>query len=164
MNQKTVYEERLTARWMIATFGLLAFVFLFLALFQTLRGPVGPEPAPTWLFLVLFLLFSAIGFNFRRLVIRISEEKIRVSYGLVRRVIPTNTITDCYSSRAYTLRYGGWGVRIWRSGKGGWILVYSVGGTSLVVLALKKGKVKEFLFSTKQMERVIETVRALISP
>jgi hypothetical protein len=163
MKESVVYEEHLTARWMIGTFGLLALAFLFLTLFQLARGPLGPNPAPTWLFLLMFLLFCGFGFNFRRLVIRITGKGIKVSYGLAKRYLPFNSITDCYSSKAHTIRYGGWGIRLWR-GKRGWKLIYSVVGTPLVVLELKSGRIREFLFSTRQKDRVIETVGREIAP
>ena len=57
MKQNVIHEERLTARWMITTFGLLAAVFLFLFFYQLLSGPVGTIPAPTWFFLLLFFIF-----------------------------------------------------------------------------------------------------------
>ena len=163
MKENTIYEERLTARWMIGTFGLLALAFLILIVFQLSRGPLGLNPAPTWLFLLMFLLFCGLGFNFRRLVVRITGTGVGVSYGLVRRTVPFSSIADCYSSRAHLIKYGGWGVRLWR-GKTGWKLVYSVVGAPLVVLNLKGGRVRELLFSTMNKDRVIEIVKKRITP
>jgi hypothetical protein len=163
MKQKVLYEERLTARWMIGTFSLLALVFLFLLFFQLVRGPVGQNPAPTWFFLLLFAVFSMIGYNFKRLVIRLTEKDIRVSYGVLSRTMPYGSVAKCYSSRTHTVRYGGWGIRIWRV-KGEWKLGYSVVGAPLVVIELKKGMYKEFLFSSRNSVRVIEIINRQIMP
>ena len=161
--QDTLYEERITAAWAIGTFGILSLAFLFLALFQAARGPVGRNPAPTWLFFLLCAVFCCLGFNFRRLVVRITEKEVRVSYGLVRRTVMARNIADCYTSKAHTLRYGGWGVRVFKAKKG-FMLVYSVGGAPLVVLTLKQGKMHEFLFSSMYQHRVLEVVNGLIKP
>lgn len=163
MGGNLLYEERITARWAIGTFGLLSSAFLFLAVFQAARGPLGVRPAPTWLFFLLCVVFCGLGLNFYRLLVRITETEIRVSYGLIRRVIPVRDISECYTSKAYSVRYGGWGVRIFKSKKG-FRLVYSVGGTPLVVLSLRSGRIQEFLFSTMCQQRVLETVNGLIGP
>ena len=163
MKQNVIYEERLTARWMIGTFGLLALVFLFLLFFQLVRGPVGQNPAPTWFFLLLFAVFSMLGYNFKRLVIRLTEKDIRVSYGALSRRVPYESIQKCYSSRTHTVRYGGWGIRIWRV-KGEWKLGYSVVGVPLVVIELKRGRYKELLFSSRDSVRVIEIINRQIMP
>ena len=163
MHRNVLYEERITAWWAIGTFGLLSLGFLFLAVFQAIRGPLGVNPAPTWLFFLLCALFFCLGFNFRSLLIRITETRIRVSYGLVRRVIMVRDVSGCYTSKAHSVRYGGWGVRVFKSKKG-FKLVYGVGGTPLVVLTLRSGRIHEFLFSTMCQQRVVETVNGLISP
>ncbi|MBN2325039.1 MAG: hypothetical protein JXQ30_15020 [Spirochaetes bacterium] len=163
MQGNVLYEERITAWWAIGTFGLLSLGFLFLGVFQALQGPLGVNPVPTWLFFLLCAVFFFLGFNFRTLLVRITEAQIRVGYGLVRRVIPVRDVSGCYTSKAHSLRYGGWGVRLFRSQKG-FKLVYSVGGTPLVVLTLKSGRIHEFLFSTMCQQRVVETVNGLLSP
>ena len=163
MKQNLIHEERLTARWMITTFGLLAAVFLFLFFYQLLSGPVGSIPAPTWFFLLLFFLFFMIGYNFRRLVIRLTEKEIRVSYGIFRRTVPYGSILKCYTSRQHTVRYGGWGIRIWRV-KGRWKLGYTVVGTTLVVVELKGGMYSEFLFSSNDSIKVLEIINRKIKP
>jgi hypothetical protein len=163
VQRNVLYEERITAWWAMGTFGLLSLGFLFLAAFQVLRGSLGANPAPTWLFLLLCALFFCLGFNFRSLLIRIMETRIQVSYGLVRRVIMVRDISGCYTSKAHSIRYGGWGVRVFKSKKG-FKLVYSVGGTPLVALALRSGRIDEFLFSTMYQQRVVETVNGLLSP
>jgi len=163
MKQNMIYEERLTAWWMIGTFGLLSLVFLSLFFFQLVRGPVGQNPAPTWFFLLLVAVFSIFGCNFKRLVVRLTEKDIRVSYGVLSRKVPYGSVAKCYSSRTYTVRYGGWGIRIWRA-KGGWKLGYSVVGAPLVVIELKSGMYKEFLFSSRDSIRVMEIINRYITP
>jgi hypothetical protein len=163
VQRNVLYEERITAWWAIGTFGLLSMGFLFLAVFQALSGSLGANPAPTWLFFLLCAVFFCLGLNFRTLLVRITETQILVSYGLVRRVIMVQDISGCYTSKAHSIRYGGWGVRVFKSKKG-FKLVYSVGPTPLVVLTLRSGRIQEFLFSTIYQQRVVETVNSLLSP
>ncbi|TES83470.1 MAG: hypothetical protein E3J91_02070 [Hadesarchaea archaeon] len=62
---------------------------------------------------------------------------------------------------ASTIRYGGWGIRIGRV-KGKWILVYNVIRCPRVVLSLREGRFREFVFSTKSPEQVIKVVKQQI--
>ena len=161
MKTNTVYEERLTAKWMIGTFGVLGVGFLLLLVIQMRIGPIGSNQAPDWFFLIMFLLFCGLILNFRRMVTRITTKEVTISYGIVRRKIPLTNVKECYSDQALTIKYGGWGIRIWR-GKGKWKLVYSVVGAPLVVLSLHKGKFGEFLFSTRNREQVVKIVNEFL--
>lgn len=161
MKTNTVYEEKLTAKWMIATFGMLGIGFLILLVIQITRGPLGSNQAPDWFFLIMFLLFCGLILNFRRMTTRITAREVTVSYGIIRKKIPMENIKECYSDQALTIKYGGWGIRIWR-GKGEWKLVYSVVGAPLVVLSLHKGRFGEFLFSTHNREQVVKIIMEFV--
>jgi hypothetical protein len=162
MKTKTIYDEKLTAKWMIGTFGVLGAGFLILLVIQITRGPIGSNQAPTWFFLIMFLLFCGLILNFRCLTTRITSKEVTVSYGVIRKKILMKNIRECYSDQALTIKYGGWGIRIWR-GKGEWKLVYSVVGAPLVVLSLHKGRFGEFLFSTHNSEQVVKLITEFVS-
>jgi hypothetical protein len=162
MKTDTVYEEKLTSKWMIGTFGMLGAGFLILLVAQIIGGPLGSNPAPDWFFLIMFLLFGGLTFNFRRMVTRITAGGVTVSYGIARRTIPIGNIVECYTDRALAIKYGGWGIRLWR-GKGKWKLVYSVVGSPLVVLSLRKGRIGQFLFSTRNCDQVVKIINEYIA-
>jgi len=106
-----------------------------------------------WLSGVIALLV-----NFLRLTIKITPQGIRVAFGVFKRVIPWENVNSCHMDRISVVRYGGWGVRIGRV-KGRWRLVYNVIGCPRIVVALKEGRFKEFVFSTKNPEKIMEVIR-----
>ena len=159
MQEDNLYKEKISSKWWMTGI-LTAFTagFLFVLVYQILVRPVGTHPAPNWFFLLMFLLFLGVVINFSRLSIRITHLSVKVSYGIFKHIIPWENIEDCYLDKASIIRYGGWGIRIGRT-KGRWGLVYNVIGGPRVVLLLKKGRFKEFIFSTKNPEEVMNIIR-----
>jgi hypothetical protein len=106
----------------------------------------------------MFLLFLIITINFSTLSIKMTSRSVVVGYGIFNRTIFWENIERCYSDEVSSIRYGGWGIRIGRV-KGKWRLVYNVIGGPRVVLALKRGRFNEFVFSTRNPEEVMKVVR-----
>lgn len=154
-----LYEEKICSKWWMTSI-LSAFTagFLFVLVYQILVGPIGSCPAPNWFFLLMFLLFLGVVINFSRLNIRITHLFVKVSYGIFKHIIPWENVENCYLDEASIIRYGGWGIRIGRV-KGKCRLVYNVIGAPRIVLSLKKGKFKEFVFSTEKPEEVMNIIR-----
>ena len=71
-------------------------------------------------------------------------------------------IEDCYIDEASAIRYGGWGIRLGRV-DGKWRTVYNVIGGPRVVVSLNKGWIREFVFSTKNPEKVMRTIDRHVS-
>lgn len=161
MQTENIYEEKIFSKW--STVIMVAFtVFLLYALiYQILVEPIGARPAPNWFSLFMFLLFLGITINFSRLIIRMTHRSLFVDYGIFKHTIHWENIEDCYPDEASVIRYGGWGIRIGRV-KGKWRQVYNVIGGPRVVLLLKKGRFKEFVFSTKNPEEVMKVVKERI--
>jgi len=159
MQGDNFYKEKISSKWWMTGI-LTAFTagFLFVLVYQVLVGPIGTRPAPNWFFLFMFLLFLGVTINFSRLSIRITHLSVKVSYGIFRYIIPWENIKNCYLDEASTINYGGWGIRIGKV-QGRWRLVYNVIGAPRVVLSLKKGKFKEFVFSTEKPEEVMNIIR-----
>lgn len=112
-------------------------------------------------FLLMFLVFLGVTINFSRLSVKMTSRFIIVGYGVFQHAIPWKDVEDCYLDEASAIRYGGWGIRIGRF-KGKWRLVYNVIGSPRVVLLLKEGRFREFVFSTKKPEEVIKAGRQQI--
>ena len=143
---------------------LIALLMLILFVVQLVVGPIGNTPAPDWFYLVMFIFMLAVAFlvaNFRVLVVRITSQSVTVSYGMIKRVIPWGDIETAFRDESPGLRYGGWGSRITRI-EGRWRLAYNVIGTPGVVLRLRKGRVREFMFSTKNPEQVLDIIHRQI--
>ncbi len=168
MQVTEIYKETIPFALMKLVLGVfIACTLLFLGLFayQVLVGPVGDNPALDWVYLLMCLLFAgftALIRNFNKLAIEITTQSINVGFGIFKRVIPWDNINSCYLDDASAIgSYGGWGIRMAKV-KGKWRLVYNVIGCPTVVLELEKGRFREFVFSTKNPDGVMETARQQI--
>ncbi len=162
-NGDTQYEETLPfplITVVMVVLLLIALQMLSLFVVQMVAGPIGDPPAPDWFYLVMFIFMMAITFlvaNFRVLVIRITGQSVTVAYGLIKRTIPWGDIESGCRDESSPLGYGGWGARIARI-EGRWRLAFNVIGAPGVVLRLRKGRVREFMFSTKKPEQVLAII------
>jgi hypothetical protein len=161
MQTKNFYEEKTFSKWIAGILTVITAIFLFLLFYQILVGPIGANPAPNWFFLFMFLLFLGVMINFSRLTIRMTPRYISVGYGIIKHSILWENVEDCYLDEASTIRYGGWGIRIAKV-KGKWRLGYNVVGGPRIVLSLRRGRFKEFVFSTKNPEEVIKIAKEQI--
>ncbi len=157
------YEEKLPfplITIVTAVIFLITVLMLVLYVVQLIDGPIGNNPAPDWFYLVMFVLMAATTLliaNFRVLAIRISGRAVTVAYGIIKRTIPWGDIESGFRDESAAFGYGGWGARITRI-EGRWRLVFNVIGAPGVVLRLRKGRVREFMFSTKNPEQVLDIV------
>jgi len=168
MQVAEIYEEIIPFPLMKLVLGMFiacTLLFLSLLVYQVVVGPVGGNPAPDWVYLLMFLWFAgltALITNFNKLAIEITTQSITVGFGAFKRVIAWDNIKGCYLHQASTIgSYGGWGIRIGKV-KGRWRLVYNVIGCPAVVLELRRGRFREFVFSTKNPDGVMETARQQI--
>jgi hypothetical protein len=136
-------EQRFRDVWwvMLLVFGLAALQW-GIAIQQLLFGrPVGNNPAPDGMVVVLWLVFG-VGFPlfFLRLgmVVTVYDDRVDIRYTpLFHRVIPKQTITRAVARTYSPLReFGGWGVRGW-----GGRVAYNVRGDRGVELTLTDGRV-----------------------
>jgi len=158
MQTENIYEEKIFSKWITVILVSITVGLLFVLVYQILVEPIGTRPAPIWFLLIMFLLFLGVTINFSRMIIRMTHRSLLVGYGIFKRTIPWENIEDCYPDESSVIRYGGWGIRVGRV-KGKWILVYNTIGNPRVMLLLKKGRFKEFVFSTKNPEEVMKVVR-----
>lgn len=168
MQVTEIYKEMIPFALMKLVLGVFiacTLLFLVLLVYQVLVGPVGDNPAPDWVYLLMFLWFAgltALLRNFNKLAIEITTQSINVGFGVFKRVIPWDNIKGSYLDEASAISsYGGWGIRMAKV-KGKWRLVYNVIGCPAVVLELEKGRFREFVFSTKNPDGVMETARQQI--
>ena len=168
MQAPEIYEETIPFPLMKVVLGVfIACTLLFLGLFvyQGFVGQVGSNPAPNWVYLIMFLWFagfSALVRNFNKLAINITTQSITVGFGAFKRVTPWENVRGCYLHQASAIgSYGGWGIRMGKV-KGKWTLVYNVIGCPAIVLELEEGRFKEFVFSTRNPDGVMQTARQQI--
>jgi len=152
------YEERIFSGWLTVIVGAASGVLFGLFLYQRLVGPVGTHPAPDWILLAVALLLLVITVNFAILTVKITLHGISVSYGFIRHSVPWANVAGCYEDEASTARYGGFGIRLGLV-NGKWRLVYNTVGDPRVVIQKRQARIREFVFSTRNPERVIRAVR-----
>ncbi len=151
---KPLYEEKLFSWVNAGIFAVVAGWLLFIILYQAIVGPYGERPASNTFLSILLLVMVAIGINFSTLNIVINSEGLRVDYGIVKKFIPWKKITSSYQDETSAVMYGGWGIRLGRVA-GKWRLVFNMLVKPRVVIVLKEGWYKEFVFSTQNPKDVI---------
>ena len=140
----------------------LSITFIVLLMIQISGTPIGDNPPPDWMYLILivvFLLVTWLVYNFRALTIGINENTITASYGRISYSIALDNIEAATIDTNPGILYGGWGIRMARI-KGESALIYNVISKPRVVLKLRNGRFKQFAFSTKKPEEVIRLIHA----
>lgn len=161
MRPENIYEEKIFSKWIVAILVVTMAFLLCLFFYQAFIGQIGSRPAPTWILLAIVLFFLAIMINFISLNIKANSQSITVGYGVFQHTILWANIEDCYLDETSIIRYGGWGIRIARI-KGKWKLVYNIIGGPCVVIALRMGTFREFVFSTQNPEQVMKIIKQQI--
>ncbi len=161
--QSGAYEETVPFTLAIAAAGLMAAFAVMMLVFYVLQvtdGPVGSRSAPDWVYLVMFLFLGAVAAfiaSLRRLTIRVGAQAITVGFGRIRRTIPWANIEGCFVDDSSLLASAGWGIRL-APVKGQWRLAFNAGGKSAVVLRLKSGRPREFMFSTANAQHLVDII------
>jgi len=163
MEPETVYEEKIPFHLGLVTTAILAasaVLMLVLLVLQLGGDPIGTRPAPDWFYLAMFIFLSAVSIfvlNFRKLNITATSQSLTIAFGMVKRKIPWGDIEQFYRDESSAFAYGGWGIRISRVG-GKWRLVYNVAGCPGIVVGLRTGRFREFVFSTRNPEQVLDII------
>lgn len=158
MNSDTIYEERIFAKVTGGLLWAMAVLMLIIMVYVLTIEPVDEEPYLYLLFITMFLLFVILGLIFGRLVIRVDYQKVMVGFGVIKKKIPLENITEVYLDETSALKYGGAGIRTTRL-EGEWVMAYIIVGGPRVVLKLNEGRFKRFVFSTKNPEEVINVIK-----
>lgn len=158
MNSDYIYEEKIVAKLIGGMFGAISAVMLITLIYQLTTDAIDDAPYIDALFIILFLGFFLLTLNFGRLIIRIDYRELTVRFGIFKKRVPWENIEDVYVDETTAIKYGGAGIRTARI-KGEWVLVYNVIGGPRVVLKLRVGRYKKFVFSTKNPEEVINVIK-----
>lgn len=137
----------------------VAFLIIFM---MQLAGSLNVEDdLSVWFFLIMAVIMLAVAaflFSLTKLRISITSDSLRASFGFIKFEVPLNGIEAVYTDDKSSLKYGGWGVRMWKQ-KEGLALAYTTIGYKRVVLELKEHKYKRFVFSTAHPEEVVNTIQ-----
>ncbi|OQA94331.1 MAG: hypothetical protein BWY25_02831 [Chloroflexi bacterium ADurb.Bin222] len=160
MNTETLYEERLSSPRTTALFAGLCLLFLALGAWRSAaRGMDGWSIA----LLLLFGVFLFYVFNYRTLVIRLTPESLRLTFGLFSWAIARDNIAGCrFDDSPPFLKYGGAGIHFMTvHGRNG-ALRYRASFNFLeyprlvVELRAKRGPVRDIAFSTRRPDEILQ--------
>jgi hypothetical protein len=113
------------------------------------------EPKLIILGFSLDAFFIAIYLNFGKLVIRVSEDELSVSFGFIKKKIPIKDITMAKTTTARLGVYGGNGIRI--GGDGSLAFISNFGDA----VKLDRTKSRPFVFTTKNPDKLINIITSL---
>ncbi|XUW99398.1 MAG: hypothetical protein TUN42_05725 [Dehalogenimonas sp.] len=152
-----IYEEKMfsgLASLLAGAAGLFS-----LGLFASMLATDTIENASIiWFLPVTGLFLLAVAINFAFLTIKISPRGISAGYGVFHHNIPAEDISGVYREDASDLAYGGFGIRFgWKNGKRR--VVYNVIGKPGVVIQRRSLPDREFVFSSNDPKKVMETLR-----
>jgi Ca2+/Na+ antiporter len=162
MINNSIYEERLSSTRTTALF--LGFTILFLVLFIWRVHSVAFEPlAIVFLCFSIFFLFYAV--NYRTLKIRITQEALKLTFGIFTWTVPIENIENFQLDRLPVfLRLGGAGIHFFVAHRR-YRVSFNFLEYTRVVVALKRrsGLVRDVSFSTRHPDDVMQSIREAIS-
>jgi hypothetical protein len=162
MSAHLIYSEKISSERTEFLFIALTLLFLLLFFWRVMARSVD-FLGSIFLFFFGFFLFYTL--NYRALIIRLTSETLRLSFGLFTWTIPLNNVSDIkpYDDLPMLMKYGGAGIHF--------MLVrrrYRISFNFLehprVVIGLKRkaGLVKDISFSTCQPNELIRLIQGAI--
>jgi hypothetical protein len=159
-----IYGETIRFKFMYyiivseAVIGILFLVFFFLQASGKFI-PDSDASAVFWLIMAL-VMFAVTAFltTLTKLDISVTQYKLKASFGLIKFETPITNIADVYTDEKNGWVYGGWGVRVAKLQQG-LTLAYSTIGYKRVIVELKTGKYKLFVFSASNPDEFISVIK-----
>lgn len=152
MARTRAYVERVPSGILFVALVVVAVVTGGTGVAQLVRGPLGSDPAPTWFYLGFAAVFGFLALAFRRLVVRLDRQGVRVAYGVFRRQIAWRDVESV--DRDEPAAFFGYGVRFGRN-RGRWVWVFNVIGGPRVVVTTFEGGPASLIFSTRRPDEVL---------
>ena len=163
MNTHLIYSEKLSSKRTELLFTALTLLFLLLFIWRVIAGSVDFLVGIFLFFFVFFLFYSL---NYRTLVIRLTSESLKLSFGIFTWTIPLNNVGEIQSDDELPLlmKYGGAGIHFMLVRKR-YRTSFNFLEHSRVVIGLKRkaGLVRDISFSTCQPNELIRLVQGAIS-
>jgi hypothetical protein len=158
-NARFIYEEEISSKWTEALFLVLTAIFFLLFVW---RLSTGIQDGFAVAFLCFFGLFLFYSINFRTLNICITDEAIRLIFGIFTWTVPFENIAECRldDNLPALMKYGGAGVHFMFIHKR-YRVSFNFLEHSRVLIGLKKkaGLVRDVSFSTRQPDELIKLIQ-----
>ena len=159
MNTHLIYSEKLSSKKTELLFIALALLFLLLFIWGFIVGSVDFLAGIFFFFFVVFLFYSLI---YRTLVIRLTSESLKFSFGIFSWTIPLNNVGEIQpdDDLPMLMKYGGAGIHFMFIRKR-YRASFNFLEHSRVVIGLKRkaGLVRDISFSTCQPNELIRLIQ-----
>jgi hypothetical protein len=156
------YFEKLSSKRTQRLFAGLTILFLLLAIWRVkINGMNGL--AVIFLVLSCFFLFYVV--NYRTLIIHITADALKLTFGIFAWTVPFNNIESCSRDEIPALmKYGGAGIHFMMIGNR-YRASFNFLEYPRVVIAFrnKVGPVRDISFSTRQPDQVLRIIRQGVS-
>ena len=161
MNDDLIYDERVTSKRTEVLFLALTILFFMLLIWRVTAGSLDILAA---VFFCLFGLFLFYSVNYRTLIIRLTSESLKLTFGIFTWTVPLDNVEECrLDDIPVLMRMGGAGIHLMSIRKR-----YRVSFNFLehrrVVIAFKKkvGLVRDISFSTRRPDDVLRFIQEAV--
>jgi hypothetical protein len=153
------YTETITSRRTQALFVALTLLFLSLLIWRAASPGLG---ILTIAFCGLSAFFLFYSLNYRKLVLSVTPEALKLEFGIFTWAIPLDTVGDCHIDDLSLWWIGGAGIHF-RFVRGSYRAYLNFLEHPRVVLTLEKRRrlVREVAFSTRRPEEVLRFLREM---
>jgi uncharacterized protein YhhL (DUF1145 family) len=156
MKESIIYEEkRPFYSFIIIMIGAEVFLVTLL-LFQVFNGPVGDNPAPNWILLLLILIFTVLTLLYWGYKVRITPEFLWVVFPVDRVKIPWGQIISAKKLDKLS-PLAGYGVRLVKY-KGEWVKAFNMPRSEKIILQIRGRKYRHIIISVKNADDVLNHI------
>jgi Ca2+/Na+ antiporter len=162
MADNTIYNERVSSNRTEALFLALTILSFLLLIWRVKAG--SPDVLAA-VFFCLFGLFLFYSVNYRTLIIRLTSESLKLTFGLFTWIVPLDNIEECCLDEIPMLmRMGGAGIHFMIIRKR-YRASFNFLEYPRVVIAFKRkeGLVRDISFSTRRPDDVLRLIQEAIS-
>jgi hypothetical protein len=156
-----LYDESVTSTKTEALFVALTILFLVLLVWRVTAGSF----LLAAVFLVLFGVFLFYSVNYRTLVIRLTAESLKLTFGIITWTVPLDNVEECrLDELPVLLRMGGAGIHL-MSVRGRYRASFNFLEHPRVVIAFKRkvGPVRDISFSTRRPDAVLRLIEEAVA-
>ena len=161
-NDDLIYDERVTSKRTEGLFLALTTLFFLLLGWRVNAGGLDVLAA---VFFCLFGLFLFYSVNYRILIIRLTSESLKLTFGIFKRTVPLDNVEECrLDDIPMMMRIGGAGVHFMSIRKR-YRASFNFLEHPRVVIALKRkaGLVRDISFSTRRPDDVLRLIQEAVS-
>jgi hypothetical protein len=162
MTEDILYNERISSKWTEALFLALMIIFLLLFVWHVTVTSLDILGVVLLCLSSIFLFYSL---NYRILVIRLTPQSLKLTFGIFTWKLPLDNVADCRLDEIPLLmRMGGAGIHFMMI-RQRYRASFNFLEYPRVVVAFKKkaGPVQDISFTTRQPDEVLRLMREAVS-